>query len=205
MKQLVLDISPLPRATLENFVPGENAELLERLRQLVAGSLRETILYLWGGPGSGRTHLLSAVAQSAPGTRVADDVQHLDEAGQISLFNAINEARESGGRVLAAGDAPPAQLALRADLRTRLAWGLVYQVKPPGDAGRTDFLRTEAARRGIRLQDEAIEFLLRRARRDLRSLAALVEDIDRLSLERQRPVTLALLRDALQPSATDHG
>ena len=203
MRQLVLDISPLPRATLDNFVPGGNGELLARLRQLAAGTLGESVLYVWGAPGSGRSHLLSAVAQAAPDVRVADDVQSLDETAQIALFNAINEARESGGRVLAAGDAPPAQLALRADLRSRLAWGLVYQVKAPDDAGRADFLRTEAARRGIRLQDEAIDFLLRRARRDLRSLAALVEDIDRLSLERQRPVTLALLRDALHPSAPD--
>lgn len=205
MRQLVLDISPLPRATLDNFVPGENVELLARLRQLVAGTLEEPVLYLWGGAGSGRSHLLSAVALASPGTRIADDVQGLDDAGQVALFNAINDVRESGGHVLAAGDAPPAQLALRADLRSRLAWGLVYQVKPPGDDGRADFLRTEAARRGLRLQDEAIDFLLRRARRDLRSLSALVDDIDRLSLERQRPVTLALLRDALQPPTPGPG
>lgn len=62
MKQLALEISPPPDPTLENFVPGDNAELLERLRELAAGRLAESIVYLWGEPGSGRSHLLTACA-----------------------------------------------------------------------------------------------------------------------------------------------
>jgi DnaA family protein len=60
MRQLALGISPPPAPTLDNFVPGENAELLAHLRELVAGSLAESIVYLWGEPGSGRSHLLGA-------------------------------------------------------------------------------------------------------------------------------------------------
>lgn len=196
MRQLALGISPPPEPSLDNFVPGENAELLARLRQLKAGSLAESIVYIWGEPGSGRSHLLRACA--GPGLDVADDVDAFDEAQQIGLFNRINEARESGGAVLAAGNAPPAQLAVREDLRSRLGWGLVYQVKPLTDAERAVFLTREAERRGIRLADEVVWYLLAHVRRDLSSLGAILDLLDRVSLEQKRHVTLPLVREVLK-------
>lgn len=199
MRQLALGISPPPEPTFDNFVPGANRELVARLRELVDGRLAENIFYLWGEPGCGRSHLLAAAARAA--TRplvVADDVEALDESRQLALFNRINEARESGGAVLAAGNAPPAQLPLREDLRSRLAWGLAYQVKPLTDAERAQYLHAEAERRGMRLADEVVAYLLTHVRRDLPSLGAVLDRIDRMSLERQRPITLPLVRDALR-------
>jgi DnaA family protein len=195
-RQLALPISPPPEPTLDNFVPGANAELLARLRALAAGERVESVLYLWGEPGSGRSHLLAASAR--PGVASADDVERLDEAGQIALFNAINAARESGGTVLAAGNAPPAQLPLREDLKSRLAWGLVYHVKPLSDAEKALTLHAEAQRRGLKLSDEVVWYLLTHVRRDLRSLTALLEHIDRTSLEQRRAVTLPLVRELLR-------
>jgi len=197
MKQLALGISPPPQPTLDNFVPGANAELLARLRELRAGRYRESVLYLWGEPGSGKSHLLDACSAQV----AADDVEKLDDASQIELFNRINEARQSGGAVLAAGNAPPAQLALREDLKSRLAWGLVYQVKRLTDEDNGVFLRAEAARRGLPLPEEVISYLMTRMRRDLRSLTAVLDRIDQVSLERKRPITLPLLREALKEVA----
>jgi DnaA family protein len=194
MKQLALGISPPPKPTLDNFVPGANAELLARLRELRSGTFAESVLYLWGESGSGKSHLLQASAAA----HAADDVEKLDEASQIGLFNAINEARQSGGVVLAAGNAPPAQLPLRADLKSRLAWGLVYQVKPLDDEERAAYLRAEAARRGMQLPDEVVAYLMTHMRRDLRSLAAILDRLDQVSLELKRPITLPLLREALK-------
>lgn len=195
-RQLALPLSAPPAPTLDNFVPGANAELLERLGELAAGRLHEAVFYLWGAPGSGRSHLLAASAR--PGVTPVDDVEALDAAGQQRLFNAINSAREDGGTVLAAGSAPPAQLALREDLRSRLGWGLVYEVKPLTDAERAVYLRAEAARRGLRLADEVVWYLLTHVRRDMPSLHALLEQLDRASLEQHRPVTLPLVREALK-------
>jgi DnaA family protein len=194
MKQLALGISPPPQPTLDNFVPGANAELLSRLRELKAGTFAESVLYLWGDAGSGKSHLLQACA----GTLAVDDVEKLDEAAQIGLFNAINEARQSGAVVLAAGHAPPAQLPLREDLKSRLAWGLVYQVKLLSDEERSTYLRAEAARRGMQLPDEVIAYLLTHMRRDMRSLNAVLDRIDQVSLELKRPITLPLVRDAVK-------
>ena len=194
MKQLALGISPPPQPTLDNFVPGANAELILRLREFKESTFKESILYLWGDAGSGKSHLLRACA----GPNVVDDVERLDEASQIALFNAINEARQSGGKVLAAGIAPPPLLPLRDDLKSRLAWGLVYHVKPLTDEERATYLRAEAGRRGMRVPDEVIGYLLTHVRRDLPTLLAILDELDRTSLELKRPVTLPLVREVLK-------
>ena len=195
-RQLALPIQPPPAPTLENFVPGGNAELLARLRELRAGRCAEAVLYLWGAPGSGRSHLLRASARD--GVTLADDVERLDAPGQGALFSAINRARDSGGTVLAAGPLPPAQLALREDLRSRLAWGLVYEVKPLTDDERAVYLLGEAARRGLRLSDDVGAYLLSHVRRDMASLGRILDHLDRVSLEQRRAVTLAWVREALR-------
>jgi len=197
VKQLALGISPPPRPSLDNFVAGGNSELLARLRDFQAGHFPEAVLYLWGEAGCGKTHLLQSCRGAQADPSIVDDVQRLDEAAQIRLFNAINEARQSGGTVLAAGTAPPAQLSLREDLKSRLAWGLVYQVRILSDEERADYLRGEAARRGMPLPEEVTAYLLTRMRRDLRSLAAVLDRLDRFSLESKRPITLPLVREAL--------
>ncbi len=194
MRQLALKISPLPQPSLDNFVPGANAELVARLRDFRTGEFPETVLYLWGETGSGKSHLLRA----CPGVHAVDDAEDLDEAAQIGLFNTINEAFQAGGRVLVAGSSPPAQLPLRDDLRSRLAQGLVYQVKPLSDAERASFLRAEAARRGMRVPEEVIGYLLTHVRRDLHTLTAILDETDKNSLERQRQVTLPLVIDVLK-------
>ncbi len=64
VKQLILDLSLGAEPNLDNFVVGRNAEALQALRELVTGGLREPVVYLFGAPGSGRTHLLRAVVAS---------------------------------------------------------------------------------------------------------------------------------------------
>ncbi|HSH06300.1 MAG TPA: DnaA/Hda family protein [Burkholderiales bacterium] len=200
MQQLPLEITRPPEPTLDNFIPGANAEALARVWALVDGAPGECVVYLWGAAGTGRSHLLQA-ARRAAGQRklvTVDDVERLDAAGQQALFNAINAVREGGGAVLAAGNAPPAQLALRADLASRLGWGLVYQLHPLTDAHKAAWLRAEAARRGLALEDGVIDYVLSRLPRDLPSLATLLERLDRFALARKRAITLPLVREFLQ-------
>jgi DnaA family protein len=201
MQQLPLEISPRPEASFANFVAGANGEAVAAVQALAAGRLKEAIVYLWGDLGSGRTHLLRAAARANPGLTVADDVETLDAAALQALFVAINEARDGQAAVLAAGSAPPAQLALRDDLRTRLAWGLVYQLKGLSDAEKRAHLQAAARERGLQLGDEVADYLLARLPRDLSSLNAVLDRLDRVSLAKQRPLTIPLVREALAEDA----
>jgi len=221
MKQLAFDFAPIPPPTLHNFVAGRNAELLQSLQRVAISGSGERFLYLWGAPGSGRSHLLRGAVEVAcaaganaiyvactAGTHLPDDLRHrdcvavddverLDPAAQIALFNACNAIREQHGLLLASGNAPPAQLPLRQDLVTRLGWGLVYQVHGLSDDEKAQALKCRAAERGFALADDVCAYLLNRAPRDMSSLLALLEDLDRYSLEAKRPVSVALARELL--------
>ncbi len=204
MRQLVLEISPSPEPAFAGFVTGRNDELVAKLKDVAAGRVAETVIYLWGERGSGRSHLLGATLRAAEDPSrltIADDVDSLDPEAQVALFNRINEIREAPaalrGTLLAAGSAPPAQLALRDDLKSRLAWGLVYQVRTLTDPEKAGYLRDEAARRGLAISGEVVAYLLTHVRRDLPSLVGILRHLDEYSLSRQRPLTLPLVREAL--------
>jgi DnaA family protein len=224
MKQLVLTLAPPPAPSLENFHPGRNGELLAALRGLAEGVSAERFFYLWGEPGSGRSHLLRAMtyalqarnlnavyagegaalpaADPALRALAVDDAESLVPSAQGAFFSLYNAIREKRGIVLAAGARPPAKLALRPDLVTRLGWGLVYQVHALDDAEKIAALKRHAAARSFDLPDGVAEYLLRHLRRDLPSLMAVLDALDRHSLETRRPITLPLLRELLQSEAS---
>jgi len=219
VKQLAFDLARTARPTLDNFVVGHNAELVQHLRELGGSLEHERSIYIWGARGSGRTHLLQATLASLEqrGWRVSytaggaqpperaddidvagvDDVDVLSAAAQVALFNLYNGLRERGGVVLAAGNAPPAELRLRADVVTRLAWGLVYEVHALTDDDKMHALVQHAAARGFELPPDVTQYLLSRVRRDMRTLIAVLEALDRYSLETKRAVTVTLAREML--------
>jgi DnaA family protein len=220
VKQLAFDFVPPARPTLDNFIVGRNAEAVERLRELAARREGERFVYLWGASASGRTHLLRATlaALRDSGTRVVycgadadllalepeavdaaavDDVDNYGGLAQGALFRLYNALREKGGTLIAAGSMAAARLPLRADIVTRLAWGLVYEIHALSDAEKAQALAEHAAVRGFSLRPEVVRYLLTHARRDMRTLMALVESLDRYSLEAKRPITLSLLRELL--------
>jgi DnaA family protein len=98
---------------------------------------------------------------------------------------------------VAAGTSPPSRLPLREDLRTRLAWGLVYQLQPLGDDEKAEALRRQAAARGLALGADVVETMLARLPRDMRTLAAALDALDGYALALKRPLTSALLRQWL--------
>ncbi len=227
MRQLALGLAPSPVPVFDNFFPGRNDEAVSALRALVAGHSAEHFVYLWGEPGCGRSHLLQATvaAASSRGTNAryvaageplpagdcgvrllaVDDVEKLDASAQLEFFRLYNALRECQGAVLAAGNVAPARLQLRADLLTRLGWGLVFQVHALSDDDKRVALKRHAAARAFDLRDEIIEYLLRHRKRDLPSLMTVLEALDRYSLEAKRPITLPLLRELLQSEGGENG
>ena len=211
MRQLILDLLPKSPPTLDNFVAGGNGETLAALSGWLAGALPETSFCLWGEAGSGRTHLLLAsgfayvdaardpALATAPetGQLAVDHVEALDETGQIALFNHFNRLKMPPGMLLTAADQPPAHLVLREDLRTRLGSGLIHRLRPLSDGEKAATLAAQARERALKLAPEAIDYLMRHAPRDMRSLSAFIVALDRYTLEHKRAVTLPLLRELL--------
>ncbi|MCF7222461.1 DnaA regulatory inactivator Hda [Marilutibacter chinensis] len=120
---------------------------------------------------------------------------------EIALFDAHNRARASGACLLYAGSGNPAELALiLPDLRSRLSQCARVVLEPLDDDGRRAVLSQRAQRRGLVLEAAALDWLLRRAGRDLTGLTALLDRLDRASLAAQRRLTVPFLRQALGDS-----
>ena len=224
MKQLLLDITPSPSPTLDNFVPGHNRELLQILDEMITG--KERFVYLWGTTGCGKSHLLQAVVAVAARNKLnaayikcsntdemnaafvthvtadcvaIDDVKLLNASGQISLFNLYNPIRDEGhARLLVSGPVAPAQLGLREDLVTRLGWGLVYQVHELTDDEKVRAMQKHAVSLGFNLPQEVSDYLLRHGQRDMPALIETINALDRRSLVDQRQITVPLLRELLE-------
>ena len=217
MKQIPLAIGPEPARTFENFLSGANAEALAHLLALAPGA---PPVYLWGPAGSGKTHLLHALAErasahgqqaswfsaatpapwSTSGDRdwlVIDDADALDPAQQQAAFALFVDATSRGAGVVAAGKVPPVDLAVREDLRTRLGWGHVFALVPLAEAEVRAALRREADRRGTFLSDEVMDYLLTRFARDLKHLMAQLDRLDEFSLATKRAITVPLLKQML--------
>ena len=215
MTQLLLGISPEWIPTLDNFVVGRNVELLSALNHAINQTQLERGIYLWGEAGGGKSHLLQAVVDKAHKLNLSatyaagsvpevaqvvaiDNVELLDEAAQISLFALYNHQRETGGMLLVSGSASTAHLSLRDDLRTRLGWGLVYQVQPLSDAEKALALQQHANARGFELTIEVTQYLLRHGRRDLPALLGVLDGLDEHCLRMKRGASVPLLKEVMQ-------
>lgn len=117
---------------------------------------------------------------------------------EVALFDFHNRARAAGVTVLYTAQAMPDALQLGLpDLRSRLQQCIRLPLPALDDAGRAAVLRDRAQRRGLVLEEAAIDWLLTRSGRDLAGLMALLDRLDRESLAAKRRVTVPFLRRVL--------
>ena len=145
----------------------------------------------------------SADALSGQGTAdlvCIDDVDAIAgmREAEVALFDLHNRLRAAGATIVYAANATPAQLALDLpDLRSRLAQCTQFTLEIPDEPARRAILRQRAQTRGLELDDAVLDWLFRRVDRDLGTLTALLDRLDRASLAAQRRITVPFLRQTL--------
>jgi DnaA-homolog protein len=212
--QLALDLLLDPIPSLENFIIGSNAELIGHLRNPPSNTI-----FLWGESGSGKTHLLRALANQKdrhaqyisavdfrpidtsklPEVLCIDDLEKVTPQHLDSIFALQNHYRASANCLLliASNVAPKAiaeHLGARDDVSSRLAWGLTLQVKELSDEQKQHALAAFFEHRGTELSADVIPYLLTRHSRNIKDLASLADEIDRYAFQHKRALTLALVR-----------
>lgn len=224
-RQLTLPVQLSDQAVFDSFYASGNGALLTHLKSL-ARSGDERLIWLWGGPGSGKTHLLQAAcAEAALHNRRAaylplkenldagmlvgleefslvclDDVQRVAGLAdwESGMFRLFNDVAETGGSLLVSADRPAAKIAFELpDLKSRLNWGPVYRVDAVRGENLHKAMALRAKHRGLQLPEETRRFLLRRFPRDMQSVYRLLDTLDLASLTAQRRLTVPFVRDVL--------
>nr|WP_176590061.1 chromosomal replication initiator protein DnaA [Sphingobium sp. EM0848] len=204
-----------PRHSFDEFVTGETNHLAFSAAQAMAGEAqpRFSPLFIHGGTGQGKTHLLHAIARtfsdhspSAPVLYMSaerfmmefvnamranetmmfkarlraarllliDDIQFIAGKGstQEEFLHTINDLIDSGARIVVTADRAPQMLdAIDARILSRLAGGLVADIRPAGLDLRLAILEAKRAIAGDPpVPDAVVDFLARSIRSNVREL-----------------------------------
>lgn len=224
--QLPLEVRLRDDATLDNFLALPSVEPLVDALQAQPGPEGEAIIYLFGPAGTGKSHLLQAATQVTTTETLylplgdlrqyspidvlqgveyvdrvcLDDIQSVlgDAEWELALFNFYNLARQRGCRLVVAADAAPRVLTVGLeDLRSRLSWGIVYQLAEGSDEEKATILSFRAERRGLSLPPGVASFIVSRAPRAMVQLLDVLEQLDRASLAQQRVLSIPFVKQTL--------
>jgi len=228
-RQLSLPMRLDDHATFDNFhATAGNSLALAAARACAAGG---ESAFLFGPPGAGLSHLLQAACHEGgsatrylPLAELADcepeavlegledaDLLALDDVDAVvadgawseQLFHLLNRLQRTGSAVLFSARQAPRQLPCRLpDLQSRLSWHPAIRVAPLNEDQRMAALRDRAHRRGLVLDETVARYIMQRYSRDPARLFALLEVLDQRSLELQRRLTIAFVRQTMAAAET---
>lgn len=184
------------------FIHGPSGSGKSHLAQAAcyhAGSLGRPAAY-WplrqiGGQLAAASEQIDAFALA-----VVDDVDALvgQAEGEFLLFDLINRAREAAVPLLLTASRPPTDLPVElADLASRLSWGAVMAVHLPGDGEKIELLRARAQARGLEMPHATAQWMLAHLPRDVGTLLAALDRLDRQSMIAKRRLTIPFVREVL--------
>jgi DnaA family protein len=228
MSQLALPLKLADHAVFDSFLAAGNETAVAALERL-ATSADGGGAWIWGPTASGKSHLLQAVCARAGSSAMylpladfasappalldgleerevlcIDDIDRVagDPGWARALFRLYNAIDERGNRLLVASTAPPRDAGIvLPDLDSRLKRLPVFRLHSLDDEERAAALRLRAHHRGLDLPGETARYLLKRSRRDMRTLYALLDALDTAALSQQRRLTIPFVRTVLDEQA----
>lgn len=225
--QLTLNIQLRDDATFESFYAGDNIESLKALMNFAQGVgepfitlwgplgagkshllqaachkasvLNVPAVYL---PLSDWKNLSPMILQDLEKIPLVclDDVQAIvgNLEWEEALFHAFNRIRAMNTRLLVALETSPLHSPFRLpDLKSRLSWGLTYQIHAMDDEQKLEALMQRAKCRGLNLNKTVGQFLLSRCPRNMTELFRTLEILDKASLAEQRRLTVPFVKHVL--------
>jgi DnaA family protein len=224
MNQLALPISLADYAVFASFHAAGNETAVAHLEAIAAG-VAGGGAWICGAAGTGKSHLLQATCAAVgdgavylPAPLLAgadphaldglesrrviliDDIDRLVGDGDFerALFSLCNALQAQGGQLVVSASLAPRESGVQLpDLASRLSQLPVFRLRALADADRLQALRIRAALRGLELSEDAGRYLLTRSRRDMGSLYALLDTLDREALRAQRRLTVPFVREVL--------
>jgi chromosomal replication initiation ATPase DnaA len=214
MTQFAFDLPVNPALGRADFLKSDcNAAALARIESWPDWPGRMLVLH--GPRGSGKSHLAHLWRERSGGMLIAGDklaghdpsalarlpavaVDDAERAGEQALLHLFNCCHESGAGLLIVAREPPAirPIALP-DLASRLRAAPAVGIGLPDDGLLAAVLVKHFADRQLRVAPGLVAYLVPRMERSFAAAAALAARLDRFALSAQRPIGLALARQAL--------
>ncbi|WP_372862588.1 DnaA regulatory inactivator Hda [Spongiibacter sp.] len=225
--QLPLALSLDTQATFDNYYVADAQRLLVAALKDAAAGTGERLIYVAGRTGRRHLlqaccHLAERHGRYVRYIPVADLLDYpadvvLDGADQcellclddldaaagsrdweLALFNLYNRSLACGSTLLfAAAEVPAALPVALPDLMSRLQSFSIYRLSELSEAERIAALQHRAAVLGLELGESLAEYIYRRCQRDLKSLFAVLTELDRHSLARQRRLTTPFVKEIM--------
>lgn len=226
MRQLTLNLQLNERITFDSFIVGDNAELIDTLKKFFHSAEFCWYLWGEQGVGRSHLLQSCAFAAHQQNLTVnyisladykkisTDILQGLEQYDVVlwddidviagiteweeALFHAYNQLQSASAKLLCTAISSPLSSPLHlADLRSRLAAAVTYQVKSLRDEEKLAALQQRAKSRGMQLNDHVGRYLLSHCPRDMSALFAALDQLDSASLEEKRLLTIPFVKSVL--------
>ncbi|MBT5784447.1 MAG: DnaA regulatory inactivator Hda [Candidatus Thioglobus sp.] len=222
MNQLGLPFSLDSKMLLDNFVGKKNQQILDFISQL-STQKAPSVVYVYGGKSSGRTHLLQGCAFAALKEKLEvtyidfnqdlpdgvmdnlesldwvclDNVNCLNENQQQELFDLYNRSVQTQVKLIMSGDVLPTELNLLKDLKTRLSLATIFHLESLDDDSKKEVIQSKMKNRNIAIENKVYDYLFKYYSRNLTDLLKAIDCLDEASLQQKNNITIPLIKQVL--------
>jgi DnaA family protein len=226
--QLPLAVQLDDFAVFESFFPARNQEIYKLLSGLDGSSDRFDGFWLWGKSSSGKSHLLQAVSDNMINNciyipmkelinhnpEIIEDLSSrnivcIDDidlcAGkkewELAIFELFNQLLDRKLSLVTSSSSKVANSGfIINDLQSRLSILPSYKIQHLNDEESKNALRLRAKFRGIEINDDVLDYLLKRVNRDMTSLYEILDHLDNASLAAKRKLSIPFVKEIINQS-----
>ncbi len=240
----------IKKYTFDNFVVGKSNEFVAAAARAVseAPGKKFNPLFIYGGVGLGKTHLLHAIGnhlmKSKPKFKtlyvscekftnelieairdtneakkafrekyrscdvlMIDDIQFVSktDATQEELFHTFNDLYSAEKQIIISSDRPPKEIQHLEDrLRTRFAWGMIADIKPPDLETRIAILQKKASEQNANVSNDILKVIANNVQTNIRDMEGLLTRvISYASLINHSVIDMDVVKEALKDYTDD--
>tara|TARA_B100000686_G_scaffold348403_1_gene439366 strand:+ start:1036 stop:1695 length:660 start_codon:yes stop_codon:yes gene_type:complete len=211
-KQLILNLRTLPAMNRNDyFVNVTNSEAVEWIDMWPNWPYFGFIVY--GSKSSGKSHLASVLKSISKGKMIsAKNItkNNIEEFSNINcliienfeqlvfenaFFHLFNMCKENNNKIMLTSAVSPSKIEFKLpDLKSRILSLPSVELKFPDDELLKNIILKQFLDKGVKVEKEVIDFLLKRVDRSFDSIYNLVSKIDFASMEKSRKITIPFVK-----------
>ena len=222
--QIPIDFEFYTKKTLDNFIVGDNHDLYHSLLDLQES---DSIILIYGGKSSGKTHLCEAVIHLMERKNtikikhdddlesillldcydlvVIDDMDKLlsNTANEELIFTIINNQilNKKSTLITSTKELGISDFHLN-DLHSRVFSDKIYSISDLNDEDKINLMISRCSEKGLEVSEKVLNYIMNNCSRDLYFLCAFINSLDYASLSTKKRVTIPFIKQAIKDSSS---